>query len=290
MATLGELTRQHTQLNRDEVDHLQRLIGEWGLLADLSFADLLLYVPGTDGTWYVVAHVRPATGQTIYHYDYVGTAAAGQEVPLLSKAYTDGEIVEGELVVEGMPDPVRMMAVPVRDGDHAIAVLTREWSSRSSRQPGELERTYVGMFQRFASMIAEGSFPFQGPVADSSAAPRVGDGVMALDEEARVRFASPNAVSALHRVGIGANAVGMRLAELGFNDSPVRRAYETKLPVIEEFEQTSDVILLVRCMPVLATGVGHDSAVTGGLLLVRDVTEVRKRDKLLLSKDATIRE
>lgn len=123
MATLGELTRQHTQLNRDEVDHLQRLIGEWGLLADLSFADLLLYVPGTDGTWYVVAHVRPATGQTIYHYDYVGTAAAGQEVPLLSKAYTDGEIVEGELVVEGMPDPVRMMAVPVRDGDHAIAVL-----------------------------------------------------------------------------------------------------------------------------------------------------------------------
>ncbi|MEZ5272539.1 MAG: sensor histidine kinase [Ilumatobacteraceae bacterium] len=30
--------------------------------------------------------------------------------------------------------------------------------------------------------------------------------------------------------------------------------------------------------------------VTGGLLLLRDVTEVRKRDRLLLSKDATIRE
>jgi two-component sensor histidine kinase len=38
-------------------------------------------------------------------------------------------------------------------------------------------------------------------------------------------------------------------------------------------------------MPILAGG-----EVTGGLLLVRDVTEVRKRDKLLLSKDATIRE
>jgi len=253
MATLGELTRQHTDLNRDEIDHLQRLIGEWGLLADLSFADLLLYVPSTDGTWYVAAHVRPATGQTIYHYDYVGTVAAGQEVPLLAKAYGDGEIVEGEITVEGMPDPVRVMAVPVRSDGKAIGVLTREWSSRGSRQPGELERTYVGMFQRFASMISEGSFPFHGPVADSSAAPRVGDGVMALDEEARVRYASPNAVSALHRVGIGANAVGMRLAELGFNDSPVRLAYETKLPVIEEFEQTSDVILLARCLRPLPT-------------------------------------
>jgi two-component sensor histidine kinase len=284
MATLGELTRQYTSLNRDEIDHLQRLIGEWGLLADLSFADLLLYVPGTDGKWIVIAHVRPATGQTIYQIDYVGTAAE-TELPLLDKALSSGEICEGEIVVESVPEPVRMMATPVRCGDKVLGVLSREWAGRSSRQPGELERTYIGLFQRFASMIAEGSFPFSGPVADSSAAPRVGDGVMVLDEEARVRFASPNATSALHRVGIGANAAGMRLAELGFNDSPVRRAFETKLPVIEEFEQTPDVTLLARCMPVLAAG-----EVTGGVLLLRDVTEVRKRDRLLLSKDATIRE
>jgi two-component sensor histidine kinase len=286
MATLGELSRQYTSLERDEIDHLQRLIGEWGLLADLSFADLLLYVPDEAGKWIVLAHVRPATGQTIYQVDYVGLhAETADELPLLTKAYHDGEICEGEIDVESVPERVRMMAIPVRWNGDVIAVLTREWASRSSRQPGELERIYIGLFQRFGSMIAEGSFPFTGPVADSSAAPRVGDGVLVLDEEARVRYASPNAVSALHRVGIGANAVGMRLAELGFNDSPVRRAYETRLPVIEEFEQTTDVTLLARCLPVLAGG-----EVTGGLLLCRDVTEVRKRDKLLLSKDATIRE
>jgi len=173
----------------------------------------------------------------------------------------------------------------VRYGNKPIAVLSREWSNRTGRHTGELERTYLGIFQRFAAMIAEGSFPFHGLVGDSSAAPRVGDGVMVLDDEARVRYASPNAVSALHRVGISANAVGMRLAELGFNDSPVRLAYEDRMPVIEEFEQTPSVTLLTRCMPILAGG-----EVTGGVLLLRDVTEVRKRDKLLLSKDATIRE
>jgi two-component sensor histidine kinase len=284
MATLGELTRQFTSLNRDEIDHLQRLIGEWGMLADLSFADLLLYVPGDDGRWIVIAHVRPATGQTVYQMDYVGTPAE-VELPLLDKAFQSGEICEGEIEVESVPEPVRMMATPVRRGDKVLAVLSREWASRSGRQPGELERTYIALYQRFASMIAEGSFPFDGPVADSSAAPRVGDGVLVLDDEARVRFASPNAVSALHRVGIGANAVGMRLAELGFNDSPVRRAFESRLPVIEEFDQTADVTLLARCIPVVAGG-----EVTGGVLLLRDVTEVRKRDRLLLSKDATIRE
>ena len=284
MATLGELCRQHTSLTRDEINHLKQLVSEWGLLADLCFADLLLYVPSTDSEWLIVAQVRPATGQTIYLTDYVGVPA-DNERPLLAAAFDTGEIREGEISVDQLPEPARMLAIPVRCGGRPIAVLSREWSSRTGRQLGELERTYLGIFQRFAAMIAEGSFPFHGLVGDSSAAPRVGDGVMVLDEEARVRYASPNAVSALHRVGISANAVGMRLAELGFNDSPVRLAYEDRMPVIEEFEQTPSVTLLSRCMPILAGG-----EVTGGVLLLRDVTEVRKRDKLLLSKDATIRE
>ncbi len=284
MATLGELCRQHTSLTRDEINHLKQLVSEWGLLADLCFADLLLYVPSNDAEWLIVAQVRPATGQTLYLTDYVGVPA-DNERPLLSSAFDTSEISEGEIAVDLLPEPARMLAIPVRCGGRPIAVLSREWSNRTGRQPGELERTYLGIFQRFAAMIAEGSFPFHGLVGDSSAAPRVGDGVMVLDDEARVRYASPNAVSALHRVGIGANAVGMRLAELGFNDSPVRLAYEDRMPVIEEFEQTPNVTLLTRCMPILAGG-----EVTGGVLLLRDVTEVRKRDKLLLSKDATIRE
>jgi len=284
MATLGELCRQRTSLTRDEINHLKQLVSEWGLLADLCFADLLLYVPSTDSEWLIVAQVRPATGQTIYLADYVGVPA-DNERPLLASAFETGEISEGEIEVELLPEPARMLAIPVRHDTKPIAVLSREWSNRTGRQPGELERTYLGIFQRFAAMIAEGSFPFHGLVGDSSAAPRVGDGVMVLDDEARVRYASPNAVSALHRVGISANAVGMRLAELGFNDSPVRLAYEDRMPVIEEFDQTPNVTLLTRCMPILAGG-----DVTGGVLLLRDVTEVRKRDKLLLSKDATIRE
>jgi two-component system, sensor histidine kinase PdtaS len=89
----------------------------------------------------------------------------------------------------------------------------------------------------------------------------------------------------LHRVGITANVVGIRLAELGFNDGTVRAAYERREPVLEEFDQTADVTLLVYCIPLLA-----DGGVTGGVVLLRDVTELRRRDRLLLSKDATIRE
>jgi len=284
MPTLAEVARRYTPLSPQQIGHLQRLVGEWGLLSDLSFADLILYVPTSDDRWSIVAQVRPATGRTIYTADYVGSFAEGGR-DLLAKAYATGDTCEGDITVEGLVDPVQVLAIPVRHKGKVIGVLAREWSSRSGRQLGELERTYVSIFERFAVMISEGVFPVEGVVDDSSAAPRVGDGVIVLDEEARVRYASPNAMSALHRVGITANALGLRLAELGFNDSPARRAYELRQPVIEEFDQTPEITLLSRCLPILAGG-----EVTAGLLLLRDVTEVRKRDKLLLSKDATIRE
>ena len=290
MATIGELARQHTALSKEGVSHLQALTGEWGMLADLCFADLLLYVPTTEGTWLVIAQVRAATGQTLYVVDWVGSSANDTEVALLSAAFDSRTITEGEIMVEDLVDPCFMTAIPVVHEGKSIAVLTREWSTRGARQPGQLERTYQDLFARFADMIAAGLFPFPGRVADSSVAPRVGDGAIVLDENAVVVYASPNATSALHRVGISANVVGQTLAEMGIFDSPVRQAFERKEPVVEEFEQTADVTLLTRCLPVLGSSDGSEPVVTGAVMLLRDVTELRRRDRLLLSKDATIRE
>jgi two-component sensor histidine kinase len=285
MASLAALVRDNTTLDRDQVSHLNRLMSEWGMLADFCFADLMLYVPTKDDRWLIVGQVRPATGQTVYHTDWIGTFANVSERSVLSSSFTSGEITEGDVELEEIPNSARMLAVPVRCGGRPIAVLTREWVQRAGRPPGELERTYVSIFDRFAQMIAEGSFPYPARGADSTAAPRVGDGVMSLDASGRVLYLSPNANSALHRVGIHANAVGMTLAELGFHDDMVRKAYEQRVPIVEEFEPTSDVALLCRCLPIVARG-----DIAGGVLLVRDVTDLRKRDRLLISKDATIRE
>ncbi len=294
MTTLVDLSREHSSLEREDVDHLHRLVAEWAFLADLCFADLLLYVRSHVGKWLIVDQVRPATNQTIYVTDYIGTWADVEGSTILDEALETGVRVEGEIKLGAERTSARMMAIPVRNRGRVIAMLSKEWEVRAGRQLGELERNYSQIFERFSEMIESGRFPFKGRVADSSSAPRVGDGVLFLDAAGTVDYVSPNANSALHRVGIQANPVGMRLAELGFHDGPVRQAYERLEPVVEEFEQGADVTLLCRCVPmVAATGddaSGQPDEVIGGLLLVRDVTELRKRDRLLLSKDATIRE
>ncbi|WP_169734921.1 histidine kinase N-terminal domain-containing protein, partial [Amycolatopsis lexingtonensis] len=70
MSTLAELLADNTGLPGEAADHLQTVVAEWQLLADLSFADFLLWVPVTEelqpdgGDFVCVAHARPTTAPT----------------------------------------------------------------------------------------------------------------------------------------------------------------------------------------------------------------------------------
>lgn len=153
----------------------------------------------------------------------------------------------------------------------------------SGRRPGEMERQYSEVFEAFAGMVAAGTFPFAQEV-ELDEAPRVADGVIVLDEALRVRFASPNAISSLHRMGIYSNAEGMQLAAIGFAHHAAEAARRVRTPVVEEVER-AETSVLVQAIPLLS-----GRHVSGALLLVRDVTDLRHRDRIVMSKDATIRE
>ena len=82
MATLAELARHRTSLGRVQIAHLQRLVAEWGMLADFCFADLLLLAPVVDSdSWLVLGQIRPTTGQTMYRADWVGEVLTGADHP-----------------------------------------------------------------------------------------------------------------------------------------------------------------------------------------------------------------
>lgn len=291
MASLAELARFFTRIDPGAVAHLQRLVAGWGLLSDFCFADLLMFAvvgqPREDSgnRFVVLGQVRPTTAQTVYRADWVGTVLEESDRPLVARAYKLGEIIEGEITVPPLKERVRMLCIPVRYRGDVVAVLTRESAPSIGRQPGELERIYVDVFNRFARMIAAGDFPFDAENTESKEAPRVGDGVIVLDDSGRVEYASPNAVSTLHRLGIHGNAEGLRFSEVGLEENVVHTAFQIGVPVTEEIPRGTEVTVLMRCIPLLDNG-----NVTGAVVLLRDISELRHRDLLLLSKDATIRE
>jgi two-component sensor histidine kinase len=141
-------------------------------------------------------------------------------------------------------------------------------------------------------MIAAGRFPFPGEQVDMDASPRVGDGLIRLDADGVVTYASPNAISAYHRLGLAADLVGNHLGKLTSELAPSRGPVDEALvklasgwaPRQTEVESPDGVVQL-RAIPLKPRG-----ARTGSLVLLRDVTELRRRERELMTKDATIRE
>jgi two-component sensor histidine kinase len=293
VATPAELAFQRTNLDEVQLAHLQRLLGTWGILADLSFSDLVLLAPmapaarehADDGLELVVlGQMRPSNSATVVQHDLVGQTAGSANWPQAVLTVDSGAVTRGEVLLESGDEPVRLHCIPVRCEGTTVAVLAR-LSAGAGRRPGHLERTYRDLFERFAIMLAESTFPFPSEDVATEEAPRVGDGVVLVDEEGQVRYASPNATNALHRMGMYSQIEGRRLTDLGIEESAIEWALASALPVVEEVERRPDVTVLLHCIPLLA-----DEEVTGCLVLLRDVTDVRRLDRLLLSKDAAIRE
>ena len=89
MATLAELNRLGTDLSNRQLVHLQRLIAWSGIIADLSFSDLLFFVPVgiEDSEFAIAAQIRPTTGQTLYRDDHVGLRVTDIDRPLIARAF-----------------------------------------------------------------------------------------------------------------------------------------------------------------------------------------------------------
>ncbi|MEE9414016.1 MAG: histidine kinase N-terminal domain-containing protein [Acidimicrobiales bacterium] len=288
MASLSEIARERTDLGENDIRHLRRLVRSWGLMADLSFSDLLLFARTKDdeGSFIVLGHVRPSTGQTMYRADPVGQVFRPSERPLVRQSYHHSKIEQGELSLRQTFDElVGVQSVPVRGPSGVVGVMTSESHITTDRPRSEMDRTYVHTYQRLAEMVKRGEFPYSRQEEGRFRAPRVGDGTVVLDSNFRVDFASPNAVSAFHRLGVHRNLFGIDFLSLGLGDDEIEKACSHRQPVIVELENGRETTVVMHYLPLLDGG-----EVTGGLLALRDISDLRRRDRLLMSKEATIRE
>ncbi|RBY77341.1 ATPase [Blastococcus sp. TF02-09] len=294
MNSLSERLTRGSASSPAQIDHSRRLVADWQLLADLSFADLTLWVPLAEGPWWCVAQVRPLTAPTSRPDDVVGAEVSGEEAHPFLIAYR-----EGRPVTEGAPDwsgpaPRRREVIPVRHDGVVVAVLARDTNLAVTRAPSTLELTYLDIAADLCLMVSAGTFPPE-KLQDAEMSPRVGDGLLRLDGQGRAVYASPNALSAYRRMGVAGDVVGRDLAEVTRSAARERVAGEEvaagiSAAVAGRFPDPMDVeaagaTMLVRALPLQPPG-----AEAGALVLVRDVTDVRHRDRALLSKDATIRE
>jgi two-component sensor histidine kinase len=245
-----------------------------------------------------VAQVRPNTAPTVLLADAVGTLNTADDMPVVTSAFTSGHIGRESDVGQGASRDgswLNVEAVPVRHGSQVVAVLTHQTALADRRKASPLERAYLDCARNLLHMLSEGTFPNVGDLAMSRSSPRVGDGFIRLAVDGSVVFASPNAISAYHRMGLAAELEGHDLVAITrplisdpFEAQELANHVRDSLAGGSSMRMEVDAggaAVLLRTLPLVV----HGSAAGAGVL-IRDVTEVKRRDRALLSKDATIRE
>ena len=299
MFQLEKLLGARTTITIDQAKRIRELVADWQLLADLSFADLILWVPIRKdiSMWptghIAVAHIRPTTTSTVLINDVVGDELLWGARPAIDEALSGDEIVKSsdpEKIGEML---VKTETIPVTFGGQVIAVISSHRNVDHSRGSGKLESNYREVAHHLFQMVAQGTFPYKDADSLFEPVPRVGDGLIRLDASSAISFASPNAKSAFSRMGWRGDLEGRNLGEVAeqvvtasanASEQGVRSRLNGKqLQRVEIDNQGATIDLLV--LPLI---VGTDKI--GAIVLLQNVTELRRRDRELVTKDATIRE
>lgn len=299
MPKLEEFLRNRSPLDATQIRRIRELTTAWQLLADLSFADLILWVPlrkdfkSWPSGYVAVAHIRPTTAATVFPQDLIG-----EEIDWGARPRIDQALSEAEIVRDAQPEKfgniyIKEETIPVILAGQVIAVISRHRDSELMRQPSRLELNYREVAHNVYRMVAEGTFPYieGGEIFDPAL--RVGDGLIRLDINGAIIYSSPNAKSAFSRMGWAGELEGNILGEVARSVLLVQHeAQEEAIEVglsgkslrrveIENLGGTVDLLAL----PLLA---GGDRI--GAVVLLQNVTELRRRERELVTKDATIRE
>ncbi len=302
MSTLSDLVQAQGRSSQADIVWLHSLVGDWQLLADLAFADIVLWVPSADHSFVAVAHARPSSSATLFYRDFVGQVIKPEWKSQVTDAFVTARIVDTATPDWYEETPTRVRAVPVlrrlspssaETTEFPIAVITRHTNLSEARTPSRQEQTFNECANDLFAMIAAGDFPdLAAPSSPRRAAPRASDGLIRLDVDGIVTFASPNALSAFNRIGFAGELEGESLAEVTTGLITGQAVVDESLPLVVTGRapwrtdiEARGVAVSLRAIPIR-----HRGERVGAILLCRDVTEVRHQERELITKDATIRE
>ncbi len=299
MPSIEEYVSGRSPISPLEIHKLRELVADWQILSDLSFADLILWVPLRKDalswpTGYIaVSHIRPTTASTVFAHDLIGDEISWGERTYLDDALSSAEIIrdtEPELIDDIL---IKEETIPVMMDDRVIAVISRHRNADLMRQPSKLELNYREIAHELYRMVAEGNFPYKNAGSLFDPMPRVGDGLIRIDVNGAINYASPNARSAFSRMGWPKELIGQQLGDLAHSlaqdkvdasEEGIKTSLSGKMLRRVEIENQGGTIDLI-VLPILA---GQNR--TGAIVLLNNVTELRRRERELVTKDVTIRE
>ncbi|AFV10923.1 sensor histidine kinase [Thermacetogenium phaeum DSM 12270] len=275
------------QLEEDDWEILEGIAANLQLIADVSQCDVFIDCPTNDrDVAIVVAEAKPRTGKSLYKGKVSGQRAIRFNEPGVFEALEKGEPTVGTRAVSQEGVFISQNAVPIFNAKRkVIGVLIRERdiseAMKKEKQVQLLEETTELLTENLLRVAIEsGTLPGA-----------LHDGLLVVNKDGIIVYVNPSALR-LADVIISSEKTlqseGNYIAETELCDIVLEKEQDGRMRVSQEYRcceySVGDRIVNVSWVPLFR------KEFVGGIVLIRDITDVRKKEKELMVKSAVIRE
>lgn len=270
-----------------EVARQQSILDALPILADVTRSDVLYYEGATPDQLVVIAHAQPHTIHSLYPENLNGQAYALPRSAPLARTIRFGTHEHAVVkVFSNGAAPVHQEVLPLKNhrglviGALSIETLITEFESQRTR-----ERALRLALHYLKQAVVNGRV--QGAARLSPFTAR--DGLVSVDRDRRIRYLSKIAEGMYSRLNLSTPLLGKTIDSLETGDEHLIGEAMRECACLEREEAVRDAIWLRKVIPI-APGANERAEPKLALLLIRDVTQERHKEREQVRLEAMIRE
>lgn len=277
MGIVGDICRKITALTTAQIELVEAAASVLQLSADLAHAQVTIYTKASSDNFLVtVALAQPNTSFVQHRANLLGATVSAAEEPLVWRTLLSGEHISGQREWDLGADVLAMQTFPLFDMDGGIIAALSFESNLEDAAVGD----HAVLIETAHMLLTSLHTPVAGPVYRPLSAR---DGIMIVDERGHVMIANA-AASSIYKVFGVSRIVGRRVYDRQLNIRLAQKAATSRQPQEAELENGA-MVLVQRAIPVVRSG-----QTVRTIIVVADVTEIKKKEKELLIKSAVIQE
>jgi two-component sensor histidine kinase/PAS domain-containing protein len=283
-------------LKAEDLVFLSKLEKQLPFLADISRADVLLYVHPA----IVLFHARPHSISPLHNRSLQGHEIGPVEEPRVFRALTSGHTVRGSrsLITEGAPVVQEVYPVFSPGSERLIAVLAIE----TNLIEHERHRRRSKVFQKALQQIKETVVRAELVGAEELSPFGEHDGVLVADAQKRINYVSGIATNLYRKIGYAENLVGRSLSSLETMDDELAAMVMRERRCLQQESTEGERIWIRKGIPLCCASTGlrrlrkllglppPRATLAGVLVTIHDATERRRKEQELRVKSAMIQE
>lgn len=277
---IREICKKHTTLSDSDIDKIKEVSRVLPLIANLVKADIFIDCLTEDSdTAIVVAEASPTTATSMYKNSVVGQLAFRKNEPAAIRTLEIGMPTRDLKAITQENKTVRQSVVPIYNNNQdVIACLIMEQDiTRDINETHKME-----VLTETTEQLTETLLNFED--SKHSLTYHVNDAIVIFDKKGIATYANPVAKELYKKLGYKDPVIGMDFNNLSLDENSIIEVINE--PSLRKTEITAGKFVLQLKYALMRS----ENKIIGITMLIKDITEVRQKEKELILKSVAIRE